>query len=139
MAVRLPPQIGDRWRLNVVRVDYRSGGGSPGVASWNRIGYSDFHALDRMLNVVFADATGSITPKPAEPTPVAPETGSAGSAATGSAGSAATGSAGSAAMSTAVVPPQPAMIQRNQAPPTAPALPPAAAPTPAPASNPKTP
>jgi len=91
MAVRLPPQVGDKWRLNVVRVDYRSGGGGPGVASWNRITYSDFHALDRMLNVVFADSSGSIVPAPApEPTtatpaapapttvtPAAPATGSA--------------------------------------------------------------
>ncbi len=69
MNVRLPPQVGDRWKLNVVRVDYRSGGGSPGVASWNRIGYSDFHALDRMLQVVFADATGSIVVKPGENSP----------------------------------------------------------------------
>ena len=76
MPVRLPPQVGDRWRLNVVRVDYRSGGHDPGVTSWNRISYSDFHALDRMLNVVFADATGSIVAKPAvpaqPPTPVPP-------------------------------------------------------------------
>jgi hypothetical protein len=43
MGVRLPPQVGDKWRLNVVRVDYRSGGTSPSVASWNRIGYGDFH------------------------------------------------------------------------------------------------
>lgn len=71
MPVQLPPQVGDRWRLNVVRVDYRSGGGGPGVSSWNRISYADFHALDRMLTVVFADASGSIVPKPAE---TAPET-----------------------------------------------------------------
>lgn len=70
MPVRLPPQVGDTWRLNVVRVDYRSTGGSPGVSSWNRITYADFHALDRMLTVVFADPTGSIKPSP---TP-APET-----------------------------------------------------------------
>lgn len=69
MPVRLPPQVGDRWRLNVVRVDYRSSGGGPGVASWNRISYADFHALDRMLTVVFADPSGSIVPKPAEPAP----------------------------------------------------------------------
>lgn len=62
MNVSLPPKVGDRWKLNVVRVDYRSGGGNPSVVSWNRIGYSDFHALDRMLTVVFADAQGSITP-----------------------------------------------------------------------------
>ncbi len=69
MAVRLPPQVGDRWRLNVVRVDYRSGGGGPGVASWNRISYADFHALDRMLTMVFADASGSIKPVEPAPTP----------------------------------------------------------------------
>lgn len=67
MNVRLPPQVGDKWRLNVVRVDYRSNGGSPGVSSWNRIGYGDFHALDRMLTVIFADAGGSIVAKPAPP------------------------------------------------------------------------
>ncbi len=69
MAVRLPPQIGDTWRLNVVRVDYRGTGGGPGVASWNRISYADFHALDRMLNVVFADPSGSIVPAPTTPAP----------------------------------------------------------------------
>jgi len=62
MGVRLPPQVGDKWRLNVVRVDTKSGGGGPGVASWNRISYSDFHGLDRMLTVVFADRNGSISP-----------------------------------------------------------------------------
>ena len=75
MNVRLPPQVGDKWRLNVVRVDYRSGGGGPGVASWNRISYADFHALDRMLTVVFADPAGSIAPKPADQ--MTPDTGSA--------------------------------------------------------------
>lgn len=69
MPVKLPPEVGDRWRLNVVRVDYRSGAKDPGVASWNRISYSDFHALDRMLTVVFADASGSIVKKPASETP----------------------------------------------------------------------
>jgi hypothetical protein len=62
MAVSLPPKVGDRWKLNVVRPDYRSGGGNPSATSWNRITYSDFHALDRMLTVVFADAQGSIAP-----------------------------------------------------------------------------
>ena len=62
MNVSLPPKVGDRWKLNVVRVDTRSGGGNPSATSWNRITYSDFHALDRMLTVVFADAQGSIAP-----------------------------------------------------------------------------
>jgi hypothetical protein len=87
MAVRLPPQVGDKWRLNVVRVDRRSGGGDPTVASWNRISYADFHALDRMLNVVFADQNGGIVPAPPPaPSSAAPATGSAAPApATGSA------------------------------------------------------
>jgi hypothetical protein len=74
MQVTLPPQVGNRWRLNVVRVDSRSGGGGPSASSWNRISYSDFHALDKMLTVVFADASGSISPSAAAPAPVQPIT-----------------------------------------------------------------
>ncbi len=70
MAVRLPPEAGDRWRMNVVRVDVRTGDKTPQASSWNRISSADFHALDRMLTVVFADSNGSITPRPAgEPAP----------------------------------------------------------------------
>jgi hypothetical protein len=65
MAVSLPPHVGDRWRLNIVRVDLKTGDKNPTASSWNRITYSDFHALDRMLNVVFADAHGSIVERPA--------------------------------------------------------------------------
>lgn len=62
MAVRLPPQVGDRWRMNVVRVDVRTGDKTPSASSWNRISAADFHALDRMLTIVFADPGGSIVP-----------------------------------------------------------------------------
>lgn len=54
MAVRLPPQPGDALRLNVVRVDKKAADKNVTAASWNRITYADFHALDRMLNVVLA-------------------------------------------------------------------------------------
>ena len=70
MNVHIPPQVGDRWRVNVVRVDVKTGSTaafSGGASSWNRITCSDFHALDRMLTVVFADRTGSIVPAPVEP------------------------------------------------------------------------
>jgi hypothetical protein len=70
MKVNLPPHVGDRWRLNIVWSNQRTGGkhqAEGGVASWNRISQQDFHALDRMLNVVFADPTGSIVPKPVAP------------------------------------------------------------------------
>jgi len=118
MAVRLPPQVGDRWRLNLVRVDVKTGDKNPQASSWNRIPSADFHALDRMLTAVFADPGGSITPAPpgagggsgAATTPAAPTPG--GAATTGPAttpaalapgGSATTGpaGAGSAAGSTA--------------------------------------
>jgi hypothetical protein len=62
MAVRLPPQVGDRWRVNVVRVDVKAGNKNQQASSWNRITLADFHALDRMLTAVFADDKGSITP-----------------------------------------------------------------------------
>jgi hypothetical protein len=65
MAVKLPPQVGDRWRLNLVRVDIKSGAKHPTASSWNRITVSDFHALDRMLTAVFADETGGIVQPPA--------------------------------------------------------------------------
>jgi len=64
MPVTIPPRIGDRWKLNVVRVDFKSGSDRPSATSWNRIGYSDWHALDKMLTAVFADPTGSTVPTP---------------------------------------------------------------------------
>lgn len=66
MAVRLPPQPGDQMRLNVVRVDKRAADKYPTASSWNRIPYSDFHALDRMLNVVFVEAPKPVL-APADP------------------------------------------------------------------------
>lgn len=68
MCVNLPPNVGDRWRLNIVRTDQKTGGthqAEGGASSWNKISSSDFHALDRMLTAVFADHSGSIVPPPA--------------------------------------------------------------------------
>ncbi|HVK75952.1 MAG TPA: carbohydrate-binding family 9-like protein [Kofleriaceae bacterium] len=70
MAVTLPPKPGDTWRLNVVRADYGKDG-KPSAASWNRIRFSEWHSLDRMLTVTFADVTGGTKPVPAA-APVAP-------------------------------------------------------------------
>jgi hypothetical protein len=63
MNVRLPPQIGDKWKLNVVRID-KSGDKPTSASSWNRISYQDPDGLDRMLTAVFADQTGSIVARP---------------------------------------------------------------------------
>ncbi|MEJ7597652.1 MAG: biopolymer transporter ExbD [Kofleriaceae bacterium] len=60
MKIHLPPQLGDRWKLNVVRVDKR--GQAVTASTWNRISIADFHALNRMLTVVFADPAGGIVP-----------------------------------------------------------------------------
>jgi Carbohydrate family 9 binding domain-like len=68
MPVRLPPQSGDRFRLNLVRVDKRAGDTHPTASSWNRITYGDFHALDRMLTVVFSAPPGAAAPtEPSSP------------------------------------------------------------------------
>jgi hypothetical protein len=101
MAVRIPPQVGDRWRLNVVRVDAKTGGGSPSASSWNRITYQDFHALDRMLTVVFADRNGGIVPGAPEAARSAAGSGAGSGTGTGTG----SGSSGSAAM------PQPGVMQ----------------------------
>lgn len=76
MAIHTPPRVGERWHLNVVRVDKKTGDTNPAASSWNRISYSDFHGLDRMLTAVFADRTGSIIPTLEAPTPT-PGAGSA--------------------------------------------------------------
>ncbi len=62
MPVRVPPLVGDRMRLNVVRVDTKGASTQPSVSSWNRITIGDFHALDRLLTAVFADNVGGIIP-----------------------------------------------------------------------------
>jgi hypothetical protein len=94
MRVQLPPVPGTKMRMNVVRVDYKDG--KAAIASWNRITYSDFHALDRMLNIVFADASGKTTADPGGGSGSAAGSGSSGSAAVGS-GSALVGSGSGAA------------------------------------------
>ena len=63
MKVTIPPVPGDRWRLNVVRVDLPKGQSGVSASSWSPITIRDFHALGRMLNVEFADADGQIPGK----------------------------------------------------------------------------
>jgi len=67
MQVAIPPAVGDRWRLNVVRVE-KPRSGALAASSWNAIPLADFHALGRMLTVVFADADGAV-PSGATPPP----------------------------------------------------------------------
>jgi hypothetical protein len=76
MKVNLPPAIGDRWKLNVVRVEKPEKGG-PTASAWAQIGIADFHATDRLKTVVFGDAEGATSgpaARPAAPT-AAPKSG----------------------------------------------------------------
>ena len=61
MKVAIPPVVGDRWRLNVVRVD-KPKDDPLAASSWSAIPIADFHALGRMLTAVFADAKGTVPP-----------------------------------------------------------------------------
>ncbi|MDX2090132.1 MAG: carbohydrate-binding family 9-like protein [Kofleriaceae bacterium] len=96
MTINTPPRVGDRWKLNVVRVDRPKGGvGKDSASSWNRISFSDWHGLDQMLTVVFANTIGSVTPNDAV-NPLTPAAGTPGSS-TPSTGSASGSGSGSAA------------------------------------------
>lgn len=65
MAVTIPPAPGDRWKLNVVRVEKPEKGGVT-ASAWAQISIADFHAVDRLKTVTFAAADGSVPPpKPA--------------------------------------------------------------------------
>ncbi|WP_428267199.1 sugar-binding protein [Haliangium sp.] len=84
MKVTLPPAVGDTWRLNVVRIDKPAEAKNPSAAAWNPITYQDFHALDRMLSVAFADSAGNTAPaaapaqdEPAQARPGTDQTGAA--------------------------------------------------------------
>jgi len=62
MAITLPPRPGDIWRLNIVRVDKPRGADSIRASSLSAITIQDFHALDRLATVVFADEANAPTP-----------------------------------------------------------------------------
>ena len=66
MKVNIPPEVGDSWRMNVVRVD-KPAHGPLGASSWSPITIQDFHALGRMFEVVFADKDGNVMPAGAAP------------------------------------------------------------------------
>src|SRR5262249_9966760 len=66
MAVRIPPEIGDTWRLNFVRVD-KPKDGNLSASSWADITIQDFHAVDRLKLVAFGDAKGQTVAPPPPP------------------------------------------------------------------------
>ncbi|HWN70261.1 MAG TPA: carbohydrate-binding family 9-like protein, partial [Haliangium sp.] len=82
MPVLIPPELGNTWRLNVVRVDKPEADKNPVVSSWSQITYQDFHGLDRLLEVVFGDESGKTEAATPAATPgAAPAEGASGGAA----------------------------------------------------------
>ena len=63
-GVKVPPKLGDSWRLNMFRMD--SPEGKPQLASaWSPPLVGDFHALDKFGEIVFADEKGQVPATPA--------------------------------------------------------------------------
>ena len=60
-AVRLPPEPGDVWRINMYRMDLPKGKPQQ-AAGWSPPMVGDFHALGRFGELVFADADGKVVP-----------------------------------------------------------------------------
>jgi len=62
-AVKIPPAVGDKWRINMFRMDQPQG--KPQQASgWSPPMVGDFHALDKFGDLVFGDEKGNV-PAPA--------------------------------------------------------------------------
>lgn len=65
-TTRLPPVMGDSWRINMFRMDMPQGQdqkGSGQVASgWSPPLVGDFHALDRFGDLIFGDEKGNTAP-----------------------------------------------------------------------------
>jgi hypothetical protein len=62
-TVKIPPVVGDKWRINMFRMDQPQG--KPQQASgWSPPMVGDFHALDKFGDLVFGDEKGNV-PAPA--------------------------------------------------------------------------
>ncbi|MBT3343814.1 MAG: carbohydrate-binding family 9-like protein [Gemmatimonadetes bacterium] len=65
-SMALPPNVGDRWRLNLYRYErLRTAGVATGTieySAWSPVGRIDFHAPDRFGIVVFADERTAVNP-----------------------------------------------------------------------------
>jgi hypothetical protein len=58
-GVKVPPTIGDKWRLNMYRLDAPKG--KPQIAvGWSAPLVGDFHKLDRFGEIVFGDDKGEV-------------------------------------------------------------------------------
>jgi hypothetical protein len=72
MAVTIPPKLGDSWKLNLVRVEKPKDAKQIIASAWAQISMADFHAVDKLLTVTFADDKGGLAAAAPAPAPAAP-------------------------------------------------------------------
>jgi hypothetical protein len=68
-GVKVPPALGDTWRLNMYRMD-KNKGKEQSAAGWSPPLTGDFHVLNRFGQIVFTDENGNVpapAPKAAPP------------------------------------------------------------------------
>ncbi len=71
---RLPPGLGDTWRINMFRMDMPQG--KPQQASgWSPPLVGDFHAIDKFGDLAFGDDKGNLVAPPAPPSSTSPGAG----------------------------------------------------------------
>jgi hypothetical protein len=66
-AIKIPPSVGDKWRINMFRMDMPQGKPQQ-AAGWSPPMVGDFHALDKFGDLVFGDEKGNVPP----PSPLPP-------------------------------------------------------------------
>ena len=69
MKVKIPPAVGDAWKLNLVRVEKGKDAKQITASAWAQISMADFHAVDKLLTVTFGDEKGTVAA--AAPAPAA--------------------------------------------------------------------
>ena len=76
-GVKLPPTVGDKWRINMFRMDMPQGK-SQQASGWSPPMVGDFHALDKFGDLVFGDDKGNAAPAVSPPALAAGPHGAAG-------------------------------------------------------------
>jgi hypothetical protein len=59
-GVKVPPVLGDKWRLNMFRMDSPKDAKAQTALGWSAPMVSDFHKLDRFGEIVFVDEKGEL-------------------------------------------------------------------------------
>jgi hypothetical protein len=59
-GVKVPPALGDKWRLNMFRMDSPKDAKSQIALGWSPPMVGDFHKLDRFGEIVFVDENGEV-------------------------------------------------------------------------------